>query len=89
MKNQSLVKYQLRSGRTVFITLDQYLDMTDEFHQQLEASGKGVFIEDVFADFDNTSQNTDQEEIIELEELPEDIRKEIEDEFSSDQEDQI
>ncbi len=85
MKNQSLIRYQLRSGKTILISLDDYLDMTDELHQKFEASGGGYDILDPFDNFSNNSQNSDIQDIeIEIEELTEEEIRRIQEEFDED-----
>lgn len=45
-----MVKYQLKTGKTIFITVDQWLDMTDEKEQEYMAKDAGYEINDPFSE---------------------------------------
>ncbi len=79
-----MVRYNLSNGKTVLLTMEQYLAMDDLKEQELLASGRGVEINNPFADFSITSQN-DDEEFIELEEIPDEEIKTILNEFNSEE----
>jgi hypothetical protein len=79
-----VVRYNLANGKTVLLTMDQYLDMTDELEQKLMAADSGIEINNPFADFTNTSQNTDEELELDIEEIPIEIIKDIKKEFDED-----
>ncbi len=76
-----MIRYQLSTGKTILLTMEQYLALDDIKEQELIASGRGVEINDPFMDFSGTSQNSDEEDIIDLEEIPDDEIKRIIDEF--------
>lgn len=76
-----MVKYQLSTGKTVLLTMEQFLEMTDEKEQELIAADSGVEINDPFNDFTPTSQNNDQEIELEIEEIPLEEIKKIKKEF--------
>ena len=78
-----MVRYQLSTGRTVLLTMDQLLDMTDEKIQELIANNAGIEIEDVFSDFNGKETHLDLPDV-ELEDIPEEIKKQIEEDFETD-----
>lgn len=47
-----MVRYQLPTGKTVLLTVDQFLDLDDYKVQELIASNAGIEIEDPFIGFD-------------------------------------
>lgn len=48
-----MVRYELGNGKTILITLAEYLDMTDEQFQKKISEDAGVFIIDPFSNFDS------------------------------------
>lgn len=77
-----MIKYQLRTGKTVLLTTEQWLNLTDEDEQKLMANDVGMEINDPFQDFNHRSQNSDEQDIdIELEELPDEEIVRIQKEF--------
>lgn len=80
-----MVKWQLPTGKTILITMDEWFDMTDEKIQKKISEDAGTFINDPFANFDARDKNDSIEgvnEEIPIIEIPnedlEDIKKELE-----------
>lgn len=43
-----MVRYELGNGKTIFISMEDYLDMTDEKLQEYIAKDSGYMVEDPF-----------------------------------------
>lgn len=76
------VRYNLPTGKVVLLTDDEFWNLDDEKIQELIAFDRGIFIDDPFMDikvkdFKPLLDIPD----LELDELPEDIKKEIDKEF--------
>ena len=68
------MKYQLANGKTINISFEKWLDLTDNDIQELLAKDSGRFVEDPFSDdvlpfYDVKMKNNEIEEIP-LEKLP-------------------
>lgn len=82
------MKYQLKTGRTVSITLEQFLSMTDADIENMVASDLGHYIEDPFMDLGGSDYNPEPEakipDLPDTEPIPEEeieeIKKQLEDE---------
>jgi len=75
-----VVKYQLSTGKTVLLTMEQYLELTDEKEQELIAADSGVEINDPFNDFSPIEPKEENIEL-EIEEIPLEEIKKIKKEF--------
>lgn len=80
------MKYQLQTGKTINISLEQFLTMTDLDLEALIAADSGSYVDDPFSDLDATEHKDKskiESEIPQVEEIPEEeieqIKKELED----------
>lgn len=81
------MRYQLPTGKTCTISLEQFLSMTDLDLEALIAADCGSFLEDPFSDFDAIEHKDKpkiESEIPQVEEIPEEeieqIKKELQNE---------
>lgn len=71
-----MIAIQLETGKTVFLTLDEWLDMTPEKYQDLIASNQGYDIDDPFDKILNRIKDNKLD--YEIPNLPEDIDPNLE-----------
>lgn len=84
-------KYQLPTGKTVILTDDEFFDLDDDKLQQLIAEDRGIFLENPFEDlnlrefkkFDNNDEIIILDDLPNIEEIPIEVIKNIENEFNT------
>lgn len=72
-----MIRFELPTGRTVMLTAEKWLSLTDEDIQKLIAEDKGVFISDPFDDFDYKESRKLNLPELEVEDLDEETIKQI------------
>ncbi len=78
-----MIKYQIgQTGKTVLITFEQWLNLTDEDIQEMVAANSGMSVDDPFSDF-FMKEVTYESPDLSIEDIPDDIKKEIEDDLKS------
>lgn len=83
-----MIKYNLGNGKTVLLTMEQFLNLDDLKLQEMIAANAGVEEADYpFGDFSYKGQKVEDDLDIEIEKIPNDIIEDIKKEFSQDSED--
>lgn len=67
--------YNLKNGKTINLTLEQFLKMSDSDYSELEGENIGYFVEDPFYDsvLEDVDTNVFDTLLEDIEELPEDF----------------
>lgn len=76
-----MIKYNLGNGKTVLLTMEQFLNLDDMKMQEMIANNAGVEIDYPFGDFSYKGQSKDDDINIEIEQLPIDEIEKIKKEF--------
>lgn len=70
-----MLAIQLPTGKTVFLTVDEWLNMTDESYQNLIADQKGFEIEDPFSKILDKSLDIEDRDLPNIPEELEEIKR--------------
>ena len=71
-----MIRYQLPTGKTVLLTTEQWMDLSDEKIQELIASDAGIQIDDPFIGFDGHEPKEETIEIPEIDDYIEQLPRE-------------